>query len=112
MAVSERELKQLASMLPTTSSIMASAIAKLLLSSPNPKVSRNDPNSIFASFPHISSNDWSDTGVVGALCLVVDRANDSILLQMYDLGAMLKRFEFEIYYDMEYLSLDPAFHAF
>ena len=112
MSLLEREIKQLSSSLPQTSSIMSSAIAKLLLASPNPRANRNDPNSVFASFPHLSPNEWSDTGVFGALLLVVDRASDAVLIQIYDLDAMLKRFEFEIYYDMEYMSLDPSFHAF
>lgn len=112
MALSEREVRKLSQMLPPTSSIMATAIAKLLLTSPNPRVNRNDSSSIYASFPHLNSNDWSDTGVFGGLVLVVDRATEAVLLQIYDLDAMLKRFEFEIYYDMEYQSLDPSFHSF
>jgi len=112
MALTEKELKHLVSLMPQTSSIMASAVAKLMLASPNPRANRSDPSTIFASFPHLSSNDWSNTGVCGALVLVVDRAKDSVLFQIYDLEGMLKRFEYEVYYDMEYQSLDPSFHAF
>jgi len=112
MALTEKELQQLTKCIAPTTSIMASGIGRLFLSSPNPRANRKDPSSIFASFPYLANDVWSDTLVQGAVLLVIDRVQDAVLLQIWDLDGFQRRFEYELYYDLEYLSLDPNFHAF
>jgi len=112
MALTEKELQQLTKCIAPTTSIMASGIGRLFLSSPNPRANRKDPSSIFGSFPYLANDVWSDTLVQGAVLLVIDRVQDAVLLQIWDLDGFQRRFEYELYYDLEYLSLDPNFHAF
>ena len=85
MALTEKELQQLAKCINPTSSIMASGIGRLFLSSPNPRANRKDPNSIFVSFPFLANDVWADTMVQGAVLLVIDRSQDAVLLVIFDL---------------------------
>lgn len=111
MSVTADEIKKINKLLNDTSSVMVSGVARLYLASPNlhnPKL-----NETLLRFPNLNSNTWTRVPVQGAAVIVVDRSTGQVLLQIYDLyGEIKKRFEYELYYNMEYVSLDPGFHAF
>jgi hypothetical protein len=116
MALTDAEAKRINGVLSKTSSIMGSGIVRLFLASPNPKADKRDQNSIFASFPYLGDA-WADTQIQGACVLVVDRARDAVLIQIYDIDTVARRFEFEMYYGMEYdislsLYIQPFFFSF
>jgi hypothetical protein len=111
MALTDSEAKRITGVLSKTCSMMGSGIVRLFLASPNPKADKKEQNSIFQSFPFLGDA-WADTQIQGACVLVVDRSRDAVLIQIYDIDTVARRFEYEMYYGMEYFSLNPQFHAF
>ncbi len=93
--------------------VVASAIARLHLASPDPKaLKRNEPGSVLRTFRNLSDDQWTFSNVVGALVYVIDRACDTFVFQIYDLQQYQLRFEYELYYDLEYSMLSAQFHCF
>jgi hypothetical protein len=99
-----------------TGSIIMSCMARLYLASPNPHINHGDDDyeidPILLQFPRLSAHEWTYTHIVGFLVLMVDHKMDTFLIRLYEYKTYHLRFEFEIYYDMEYKLLDPQFHAF
>jgi hypothetical protein len=112
MAISEQELNQIYRNLGSTASVVSSAVARLYLASPDPRLSPSDPSSLLSSYPTLSENQWTYSHVYGGLVFVIDRAHQTCLFQIYDLENFSLRFEYELYYDIEYVALDSMFHSF
>lgn len=112
MALLDQEKQKIQLMLGNTSSIMASGVVRLYLSSPNPKIDIHNPNNVLRTFPQLNDTQWCYTNVQGGLAFIRDRLEDTFLFQIYDLETFELRFEYELYYDMEYASLDPTTHTF
>lgn len=112
MSLSNADRTRLQGLLGTTASIVASTVAQLHLSSPDPRANPRDPDSVLRTFPQLSEQEWKNTNVVGALVFVIDRAIDTFVFQIYDLVTDELRFEYELYYDIVYAELGKQFHSF
>ena len=114
MSLFANELAKVQEAMGGTSSIMASAVARLYLSSPDPKQkSKKKEDSVLLSFPDVRSDQWLYTQVMGALVLSIDRSQQgSFFFQIYDLETYEMRYEYELYEDIAFNRLDPQFMAF
>ncbi len=112
MSLLDHEKQKIQLILGTTSSIMGSGIVRLFLASPNPNIDMNNRNSVLETFPQLRDGKWCYTNVQGGLTFIRDRLDDTFMFQIYDLETFELRFEYELYYDLDYLSLDPLTHAF
>lgn len=67
---------------------------------------------VLNTFKGLNDRDWTYTNVMGACALVIDRTLDTFLFRIYDLESMELRFEYELYEDIDYKSIDEKFHVF
>lgn len=106
------ELKNISNQLGATCSIMVHAVCKLYLASPNFNV---EVNETVRRFPQLKAapNRWHAI-LWGGIVAVVDRSVNTTYLQIYNLKTKntVKLFEYELYNDLQYVSLDPTFHTF
>ena len=106
------EIKSISNQLGPTCSIMVHAVCKLYLSSPNLSA---EVNETMQRFPQLKAapNRWHPV-LWGGLVAVVDRSINTTFLQIYNLKTknIVKLFEYELYNDLQYISLDPTFHTF
>jgi len=110
--VTSDERRKLQAAVGPSQTVVASAIARLHLASPDPKAKKkNDPDSILRTFKNLSNEEWTTTNVVGALVLVIDRAVDACVFQIYDMNTMALRFSYELYLDITYEVLSNQFHS-
>lgn len=109
--VSGEEKRHLNQAVARNQTVVAHAIAQLNLCSPNPKVKKRG-GGILQQFPNLSEQQWLRTNIAGILTLTIDRSNDAYFFQIYDTTELRLRFEYELYYDMEYAMLSPQFHSF
>ncbi len=114
MALHDDEKAKIAQILGVKCSIMASTVAKLYLSSPDPKLNKKaiSEDSLLFSFKNLTDKQWTFTNVLGALVFIIDRELDTFVFHIYDLTTFELRFEYELYEDIQYLELDKQFHAF
>jgi hypothetical protein len=112
MSVSDATKTAISKKIGSTASVLASAVVRLYLASPNPKANRKDPNCILNTWRDLTDSAWKNTNIIGALVLVVDRVVDTYLLRIFDLDSLELRFEYELYEDIDYKELDKQFHAF
>ena len=101
-SVTDAEKATLSDQLGNTKSLLGCAVARLYLASPDPNVAAGTEDSVLATFPALSASAWTYTGVVGAVALIVDRALDTYMFQIYDLDTFELRFEYELYEDIDY----------
>mmetsp|Transcript_22300 Transcript_22300/g.43756 ORF Transcript_22300/g.43756 Transcript_22300/m.43756 type:complete len:663 (-) Transcript_22300:751-2739(-) len=110
--ITQDERHKLQTVIGARQTVVAAAIARLHLASPDPRVARKPPkDSILRTFKNLSNEEWTTTNVVGALVLIIDRAVDALVFQIYDLKTFSLRFSYELYLDINYEVLNAQFHA-
>jgi hypothetical protein len=119
MSLNKEELSKITKDFPTTTSVLANACVRLYLASPNPAIvklppSKRPPGCILTSFPQLTNEKWVFTGIAGVVLLVIDRSSNAVLFQIFDLDNKkhVKRFEYELYIDLEYQWVSELVHAF
>eukprot|EP00924_Labyrinthula_sp_SR-Ha-C_P011241 snap_masked-scaffold_48-processed-gene-1.63-mRNA-1 protein AED:1.00 eAED:1.00 QI:0/-1/0/0/-1/1/1/0/998 len=117
MSLTPSEHQRLKASLPLQFDLITYSIARLFLSSPDPKLAGfADPDSILAQFPALTSSRWTDTEVTGAICLVKDFSdpNQPTFFQIYSLKTFSLLFEYELYEDINYVQdrEENQFHYF
>lgn len=114
MSLSKQELAELGRNVGPHRTIVGGAIGQLFLSSPSKDILAGKHSPIVNQFPDIlqCKDGWVYTRVAGAVVFVVDRDMDTCLIQIYDVVGHVLRFQFETYLNLEYLELEPTFHAF
>ena len=89
-------------------------MAKMFLSSPDPRKAgkRPVPGSFLASFPQLSNGRWTDSGLAGGLLLIEDPARECYTFQLVNLDTMRPSFQYELYFNMDFLDLGGNMYAF
>jgi len=113
--ISDEERQNIQSTIGSRQTVIACAVVKLHLASPDPKamqkLSPNSP-SVLRKFPNLSEERWTPTSIMGACAFIIDRSNDSFLFQVMNLKSFETLFMYELYEDIKYEVLGPQFHAF
>lgn len=109
MALNMSEKTKLASRIERGMTVIGTAIAQLYLASPNEQAPAN--NEILVVLSKLPPRTWKFTNIEGALLFVQDPSGNCYF-RMYDLSSYEKRFEYELYDNMDYVRLSPNFHAF
>eukprot|EP00924_Labyrinthula_sp_SR-Ha-C_P004516 snap_masked-scaffold_1-processed-gene-2.33-mRNA-1 protein AED:1.00 eAED:1.00 QI:0/-1/0/0/-1/1/1/0/484 len=91
--------------------VIGTAIAQLHLASPNPNALADDGNNILNILRQIPSNTWKFTNIEGGLLFIQDR-HGNFFFQIYDLSQYQKRFEYELYENIDFKRLSDTFYSF
>ena len=93
---------------------LCGAVAKMFLASPDPRKAgkRPVPGSFLASFPQLSTDYWTDSGLFGGLLLVHDPSRDCFAFQLINLETMRPSFQYELYFNLEFLDMGHNLYAF
>lgn len=94
--------------------LLAGAIVKVYLSSPDPSKKYQAPEhgSFLHAFPSLSSHAWTDSGLFGALLLVMDPSTNAVTFEIWNMKTMNICFAYELYLDFTSDRLSPDFYAF
>jgi hypothetical protein len=94
--MTEAEQRAVKRQVTKSSTILAMAVAKLLLADPNSR----------------EGYGWEETGAMGCLCLIINRRLQTVVFRIYDIDSLKLTFETEVYHNIELIKVSDTFHAF